>query len=130
MSKGRAAGRATGSPREEAAAPKSPAGGATWGRGAAPRSPRAVTHARTRAHAAAHTPRHTCPEKFTPREHREMPRPADTRVGTRVRPTLEHTTRARWHAAHRYRPHPTRDPRADSQTDAFPHPDGHQLVVS
>lgn len=61
MSKGRAAGPATGARWEEAAAPKSPAGGAIRGRVAAPRSPRAVTYARTHAH----TPRYTCPEKCT-----------------------------------------------------------------
>lgn len=79
MSKGRAAGRATGARWEEAAAPKSPAGGATRGRVAAPRSPRAVTYARTHAH----TPRYTCREKCThgiagsprgPRTYKQGPR--------------------------------------------------------
>lgn len=61
MSKGRAAGRATGARWEEAAAPKTPAGGAARGRVAARRSPRAVTYARTHAH----TPGDTRPEKRT-----------------------------------------------------------------
>lgn len=55
MSKGRAAGPATRARREEAAAPKIQAGGATWGRVAARRSPRTVTYARIqRAHGGTH----------------------------------------------------------------------------
>lgn len=83
MSKGRAAGRATGARWEEAAAPENPAGGAARGRVDAPRSPRTVTYARTHAHTVAHTPRYTCRRKCThgiagrcrdPRTHKRGPR--------------------------------------------------------
>lgn len=108
MSKGRAAGRAMGARWEEAAAPKSPAGGGSGGRVAAPRSPRAVTCTDTRTHGGTH-PKVYLPREMHARDRGEFRRPTDVQAGTQMRtesPTPEHTkTRTHMHTTHRYQGH-------------------------
>lgn len=107
MSKGRAAGRATRARREEAAAPKIPAGGATWGRVAALRSPRTVTYARIqRAHGGTH-PNLCMLGEMHPRTHKRGPMCTES-------PTLEYTQiRAHMPTTHRYQGHLPPDKRPE-----------------